>query len=88
MAPEPMAVEVPADAATALAPVPIAMAPVPVAVPPPAWYCACATFRPTPPSSTANATAWLMADLLRLPRAAVFSEVATQAPSDSFQMER
>ncbi len=60
----------------------------PVAEPPPAAYCACAILMLAPASRTAAATTLAVDDLFGLPRADEISDVATQAPRASFQMER
>ncbi len=64
------------------------MAEVEVVVPPPVAYCACATWLAAPATSTAVVTALATADLFGFPRAESFSEAATHAPRDSFQIER
>ncbi|AOJ79140.1 hypothetical protein WJ35_27755 [Burkholderia ubonensis] len=52
-------------------------------------YCACATLPTVAPATSATAaTAFATADLFGLPRAESSSDAATQAPSDSFQIER
>ncbi|KGE05810.1 hypothetical protein LA03_34320 [Burkholderia gladioli] len=67
---------------------PIAMVEVEAATPPPVAYCACATWLVAPATSTAVVTALATADLFGFPRAESFSEAATHAPRDSFQIER
>ncbi len=91
--PLPIAIEAVPDAVAApddsTVPPPIAMAWVLVVEPPPAVYCASATlFCVAPATSMAVVTALATADLFGFPRAESISEAATQAPSDSFQIER
>ncbi len=85
----PIAIEAAPDAVVVLPErPPIEMACPPVAVPPPAAYCACATFMLAPATSITAAIALATDDLLDLPRADEISDAATQAPRDSFQIER